>query len=474
MPHDVRPPTTPRDDDRLFTDLQALYTAPRVPDALRRDGAAEIRQRFGARDANVSPRARWFVSPLGERPPRATTFAALAATTLICLLAVALLQWSNLSGTPSAGGVGWSATPSHAQATQTIQASRGIPPLSLTSVAMVSATDGWAFGSSLKDGCLVLHYDGDSWKRSVGSACASVMSISMVSADDGWALATAYDDSQTQEILHYTHGSWQVQTTFPVPTSATPQSDWPQQWYLLRSIAMTSPTDGWAVGQLQSASPNIANGYALILHYANGHWTPAPVWGIAPSQGELLTGISMVSANEGWAVGYDYDEPGLSSYQSYMLVLHYLNGRWTRVAWTHTGALSGVDALPDGDVWAVGTVDMGQTSAVLHLHDGAFVGLLEPVPGSLNAVQLFSTPAGVDGWAVGDGAATIHDQANVWTRTGYTIHQFTIRSLSLLSPTEGWAVGQSAGANAYSSPNWAATLFHLHNGVWSIYPTMGL
>lgn len=475
MPREVRPPTTPRDDDRLFTDLQTLYTAPQVPESLRRNGAAEVRQRFAASRANGSPRARWFVAPQGERPSRATAFATTAAAMLICLLAVALFRWSNLSGTSHAGGVGFRATPDHAQATQTTQASMGIPPLSLSSVAMISATDGWAFGSSLKDGCLVLHYDGESWKRSAGSACASVTSISMVSADDGWALATAsgYSNSQTEEILHYTHGAWQVQTTFPVPTAATPQVDWPQQWYDLTSMAMTSPTDGWAVGGLQSASPDIYNDRALILHYASGHWTPTAVTGLSPAQGALLTGISMVSANEGWAVGYDYD-PSLSIAQSYMLVLHYLNGTWSRVAWTHAGALNGVNALPTGDIWAVGTADMGQTSAVLHLHDGAFVSLLEPVPGSLNAVQLFSTPAGVNGWAVGDGAATIHDQASVWTRTGYTIHQFTITSLSLLSPTEGWAVGQTAGANAHTSPDWAATLFHLHNGVWSIYPTTGI
>ncbi len=83
MPHDVLPPTPPRDDERFFTDLQALYTAPQVPDALQRNGAVEIRQRFAAGGANGSPRARWFVSPRGERPPRSTAFAAIAATMLI-------------------------------------------------------------------------------------------------------------------------------------------------------------------------------------------------------------------------------------------------------------------------------------------------------------------------------------------------------------------------------------------------------
>jgi hypothetical protein len=239
---------------------------------------------------------------------------------------------------------------------------------------------------------------------------------------------------------------------------------------------MVSSAEGWAVGSLQTAnSSSIFDVSALILHYANGRWTPASIVGLPASKIAFLTGVSMVSPHEGWAVGEIYgNTPGKDQGTSYMLVLHYLNGVWSRVAWTHIGALNGVDALPTGDMWAVGAVTGVGPSAVVHMHDGAFAGLLETVPGSLNAVQIFSTQSGWDGWAVGDGAATVHDQDSVWTREDYTIHGFTISNLSLVSPTEGWAVGHAAGASANSSPNWAATLFHLHNGKWSIYPLTGL
>jgi hypothetical protein len=495
MPHDVPTPNelltpTDPDDARLIADLQSLYATPQTPDLLRQHGAEQVRVQFAQQSANAPSRFWGVVMQRGEPLPRATTFAAIAAVAIICLLAVALFQPGLFGLSGFSDSLRPHPTPNSAQVTQTAAAYRGIAPVMLSSVVMVSANDGWAFGTSLKNGCLVLHYDGHSWKRSIGSACGYVSSISMLSATDGWAVGYGYSnnphpndspnypnpDDSPQEILHYTHGAWQVQATFPTPNQATPQANQAQKWYSLHSLAMVSPTEGWAVGSLQTATSSSVFDFdvtALVLHYANGRWSPSSIAGLPASQRAYLMGISMVSANEGWAVGYDYDASNLG--QSYMLILHYLNGAWSRVAWTHIGGLNGVDALSTGDIWAVGTASMGQTSAVVHLRDGIYYDLIDPVPGTLNTVQIFSTPAGWDGWAAGDGDATVHDQDSVWTREGYTIHGYTITSISLLSPSEGWAVGTNGGLGygEYLKPNWTATLFHLHNGKWSIYPLTG-
>lgn len=477
MPHDPIATddfmtTTNPDDARLLADLQTLYAAPPVPDELSRNGAKQAREQFAQRGVGAL-RWGWRIAATRAKPlPRRTEFAAVAAVALFCVLAVALFQpgLSSLTGLP--GALRPHPTPNRAQATQTSEAAMGEAPITLSSVAMVSATDGWAFGHLRSGACVVLHYDGTTWARSVGLACGYVYSISMLSADDGWALSAGPNYyGSTEEILHYANGSWQVQTTFPSPNAATPQADQAQQWYELHSIAMVSPTEGWAVGAIGYAGQNTPEN-ALILHYANGHWTPAPINGLAsdPSQTALLMGVSMVSPHEGWAVGSYADT---SDYRYQMLILHYLNGAWSRVNWSEPGDLNGVDALPTGDIWAVGGVAGAGPSAVVHLRNGALVSQISPVPGLLYGVQVFSTPAGWNGWAVGDGAATIHDQDSVWTRQGYTIHNFTISSISLVSPTEGWAVGQNEGASAWETPNWDATLFRLHNGVWSIYPLKG-
>ncbi len=78
-----------------------------------------------------------------------------------------------------------------------------------------------------------------------------------------------------------------------------------------------------------------------------------------------------------------------------------------------------------------------------------------------------------DGWAVGDGAATVRYHNGVWTREGLTIHQYYMKSISLVSATEGWAVGNTA-AFPSQEPNASATLFHLSGGVWRIYSLSGV
>lgn len=56
----------------------------------------------------------------------------------------------------------------------------------------------------------------------------------------------------------------------------------------LNSVSMVSADEGWAVGDA-----------GTILHYANRIWTPVTP---SPTPNPLYS-VSMVSAGEGWAVG---------------------------------------------------------------------------------------------------------------------------------------------------------------------------
>ena len=64
----------------------------------------------------------------------------------------------------------------------------------------------------------------------------------------------------------------------------------------LYGISMVSPNEGWAVGQ-----------EVTLLHYQDGNWSvvasPVPA---TMSLGE----ITMVSADEGWAAATGYETPG--------------------------------------------------------------------------------------------------------------------------------------------------------------------
>ena len=69
---------------------------------------------------------------------------------------------------------------------------------SISSLVMVSATDGWAVGA---EGA-ILRYTGGSWSAVTSPTSAYLFELSLVSATDGWAVGEA------GTILHYTGGAW--------------------------------------------------------------------------------------------------------------------------------------------------------------------------------------------------------------------------------------------------------------------------
>ncbi len=451
-------PFTDAEDERFMTELQALYLAPQIPHRLQQTGAEQARLQLAASKrqharhevfgllrrlhAGAQRSDRPGGSARREGASRPAIVAAVAAMALVSVLAAALFTRPGLLTTGSTSTTG------HAQHIPTPTVSLDGPPMTLMSVAMVSVNDGWAFGSTGGAGgeCLVLHYNGAHWARSPNSACAPVTSIAMLSADDGWAVG--YDT-----ILHYTHGNWRVDTIYAPPG----------QHVVLERVAMVSPDEGWVVGW--ASTPNSSP--ALILHYANGHWTPANVAGLASDSASGLRGIAMVSAREGWAVGSQITSSGGEK----TLVLHYTNGRWTRLDWSIPGSFNSVAAFSSGDVWAVGEDNPAAgPGLVVHLRNGVPIQEDRPIPGLLQDIAMVSPS---EGWAIGDGAATVRYHDGVWTREGLTIHQYYMMNISLVSATEGWAVGSSA-VSPSRDPNASATLFHLSGGVWRIYPLSGV
>jgi hypothetical protein len=176
-------------------------------------------------------------------------------------------------------------------------------PYIFSSVAMVSATEGWAVG----DNGAILHYIDGTWQGVNSPTTENLNSVAMVSASEGWAVG------RDGVILHYTNGVWQE--------VSSPRDDY------LYSVAMISATEGWAVGNY------------TILHYINGAWQDA--MGGSPAR----SSVAMVSATEGWAVGFGgYIE-------------HYTNGSWQQYLDFPTFLpLWSVAMVSASEGWAVGGV----------------------------------------------------------------------------------------------------------------------
>lgn len=158
----------------------------------------------------------------------------------------------------------------------------------VTSIFMLSATEGWAVGY---EGAILHDTDGQ-WQvvRPLQSGKAGLTSVAFTSPDEGWAVGI------DGVILHYQAGVWS-DASITVTANRVDFS----------AVALVSPTEGWAVG---SASTN-AGTTGAIFHYSQGKWTQID----SPTH-STWKALAMVSADNGWTGG------------SQGMLLQYEDGKW--------------------------------------------------------------------------------------------------------------------------------------------------
>ncbi len=242
-------------------------------------------------------------------------------------------------------------------------------------------------------------------------------SVTMVSPTEGWAVGnrSVGGNGGAAVIYHYTGGLW-------APVSL------PWQVSLL-SVSAVSPSDVWAVGRPSGSNPG--EDPVMILHYDGSSWTPANT---PPTTGSLES-VDMVSANEGWVVGFGWEE-GVGNGDTYApnksAILHYQGGMWTLLP---VPPIPGFAASYDVDLHSV---------SMLSAHEGWAVGEAQPVTQSGG-----SAPTGV----------ILHYAGGQWTVQSVFASK-VLRSVSMVTPTEGWAVGETDTLfhNPYAPPNTPSSL----------------
>jgi hypothetical protein len=103
----------------------------------------------------------------------------------------------------------------------------------------------------------------------------------------------------------------------------------------LASVSMVSVDEGWAVGKHGNAYGGFSG---IIVHYQGGQWLPVQITGGAAP----LSSIEMLSASEGWSVG----QRGT--------ILHYSYGLWSQDPSPTSSDLSSVSMVSTTEGWAVG------------------------------------------------------------------------------------------------------------------------
>lgn len=156
-----------------------------------------------------------------------------------------------------------------------------------------------------------------------------------------------------------------------------------------------------------------------------------------------LISISMLSANEGWAVGNVY----LPFEGSYSVIWHYTSGEWEQVG-KFDGTLSKIQMLSAQDGWAVGTDATRSAGVILHYTGNEWMEV--EIPADTPPLMSIYMLGPEEGWAAGSfKGSLLHYSAEAggkWMRAEVTAPDNStaysdIADIQLLSATEGWAVG---------------------------------
>ncbi len=241
-------------------------------------------------------------------------------------------------------------------------------------------------------------------------------------------------------------GTWQVVAS---PDIDTQQGD-------LKGIAATSPSDLWAVGDMQTA-----NGPASLIEHGDGtRWTIVPGPSLGDGKASTLSAVAVVSSSDVWAVGAVGATGGGTLADERTLAEHWNGAQWSAVPIpsqdSQGSALLGIAALDPRNVWAVGYYVTGLSCAFqtqpLVEHWNGLQWSIVPSPhvtgeGQVNAISATSAS---DVWAVGTtfntaGAGLIEHYAGAsWSLTPALSGTYLLGVIGL-STNNAWAVGTNGG-----------------------------
>ena len=290
----------------------------------------------------------------------------------------------------------------------------------LDNLAMVSTNEGWAIGDDTADGerGVILHYDNGQWTQASNLYnTGTLWGIFMLSSSDGWIVG------DHGVILHYDGQNWR-EVESPVTTA-------------LGSVFMLSPTEGWAAGttilryndgvwtqvanapgfihqiQMLSATDGWAVGPGDILHYSNGVWTPIFInnpsdkWHMKPPPNDSLSqaqplSISMLSDDEGWAVGLSQKN-----------LLRYQQGQWRAFLSPNAAVnLQAIAMVSPDEGWTMGMDGTNDHGVIYHYINGKWTDVSSPTSQSMTHIVMLSPS---EGWAVGNAATILHYSHGAWS-----------------------------------------------------------
>ncbi|HUY78889.1 MAG TPA: zf-HC2 domain-containing protein [Ktedonobacterales bacterium] len=434
------------------------------------------------------------------RQPNRIWYGVIPTVVALLLIALSVALFAGLH--QSRGGVGTSpigqqqaASCAASDITASFPTSGALDGPFFDGVQMLSPTDGWTLGryqtGSLRtptDHSFILHFANCHWGAVANPVPNDdLSSLSMVSATDGWALGND-PSTDAQVVLHYTGDAWHI-VTLPVTISPPPTDASTPPRY--GSLAMVSATEGWLTTMYRDQN-GVMEGD--VFHELDGKWTQVdmpssdaafPATPIGHDEAWLLTAINdgsetvwFYGPGQLWSsdvsvlpAGTGIDFAGTSPIQ--------VNS--PRDAWLSTYMqVGGGPRLPtrrvilhyNGSTWAHSSlannplVQSATTVVVFSANDGwAF---LSAAPAANGAAGTNCGPAGVGGAVTG--ALRLHKGR--WQRTTFQPQNIgCLSNVTRVGPDEYWAVGTTLAKDASSVQKSTGNQVLLHEvgGVWAVY-----
>jgi hypothetical protein len=205
----------------------------------------------------------------------------------------------------------------------------------------------------------------------------------------------------------------------------------------LSGLSFSSAQDGWAVGGVRfpdaPSQTNIAT-KAITVHYHDGIWTR----GTDSFPNLALSGVSMVSATDGWAAGALDIQPNAKApvdYYTGAVLLHYTDGHWKTVPAPALATFhaTSIHMFSPGSGYMTGTVNVPSSTA------------------QRSVVQRMALAIYQDG---------------AWKQV-VTSFDFPNSQVVMVSASEGWASSYQDLTKPGGVQNQQATIYHYVNGVWT-------
>lgn len=280
--------------------------------------------------------------------------------------------------------------------------------------------------------------------------------VAVVSANNVWAVGFSPHPSGEPQYLrqtlveHWDGSAWSVVPS-PNPAGKT--------WVVLNGVAAVSANDVWAVGH--SGDPSSIPLQTLTMHWDGVSWSIIPSPSPGTYNGNVLTAVAAVSANDVWAVGWyqsgQYGEEGGA------LTMHWDGVEWTVIPNPSPWTLHAVTAIASNDVWAVGE------QSLLHWDGTAWSIVDYPLPPG-DSYQVFRGVSAVssnDVWAVGYSQwpyfygylyapLSYHWDGNTWAlvpNAGETNEYF--HAVDAVSANDVWAVGDNGQTQLWNGASWS-------------------